>query len=299
MKLAVMGDIHSNHISFETCIKHALDQEVDEFLFLGDYVSDCPYPDKTMKMIYEIQQKYLCYFIRGNREDYMIDHKNNPEEKWVYNSCSGNLLYTYENLTQKDFDFFENIGIHGIYQKKGYAPFRYCHGSLTSSNELLIPENENMESIMKNLDVNLLISGHTHIQESRMYENKKLIHPGSVGVPWYHGGKSQYMILHSIEKSKYSNINNSENIQNIGWEEEFFQLDYDINAVKEEFETSGLLKKAPYWAKLVIHDLETGDDLSVPCLQLAMKLCREEQGTVNWPDVPEKYWEMAFEEYIK
>lgn len=296
MKLAVMGDIHSNHIALETCIKHALDREVDEFLFLGDYISDCPYPDRTMKIIYEINNKYRCYFIRGNREDYMINHKKNPKERWKYNSCSGNLLYTYDNLTKQDFEFFENIDIKGIYKKEGYAPFRYCHGSLTSSNELLLPENENMEFIMKNLDVDLLISGHTHIQESRMYGNKKLIHPGSIGVPWYHGGKSQYMILHSVDKRKCVELNNE---KNIGWEEEFFQLDYDVNAVKKEFETCGLLQKAPYWAKLVMYDLETGDDLSVPCLQLAFKLCREEQGTVSWPDVPEKYWEMAFAEYVK
>lgn len=37
MKIAVMGDIHSNHVAFETCINHALDRNVDEFIFLGDY----------------------------------------------------------------------------------------------------------------------------------------------------------------------------------------------------------------------------------------------------------------------
>ena len=52
MKLAVIGDIHSNHIALETCIEHALARNVDEFLFLGDYVSDCPYPQRTMKIIY-------------------------------------------------------------------------------------------------------------------------------------------------------------------------------------------------------------------------------------------------------
>ena len=33
MKLAVIGDIHSNHIALETCIEHALARNVDEFLF--------------------------------------------------------------------------------------------------------------------------------------------------------------------------------------------------------------------------------------------------------------------------
>lgn len=92
MKIAVIGDIHSNHIALETCIRHALDRNVDEFLFLGDYISDCPYPQKTMKVIYEMREKYRCFFIRGNREDYMLNHRKNPENNWTYCSASGNLL---------------------------------------------------------------------------------------------------------------------------------------------------------------------------------------------------------------
>lgn len=278
MKIAVMGDIHSNHTALEACIKHALERNVDEFLFLGDYISDCPYPQKTMKIIYEMKNKYKCYFIRGNREDYMLNHRKNPDERWTYSSASGNLLYTYENLIQEDLDFYETLDIQGIYRKEGYPPFRYCHGSLTSSKELLIPENKNVETIMENLDVDLLIGAHTHTQEKRVYGNKILIHPGSVGIPWYHGGKSQYMILHG---------------SSLGWEEEFFQLEYDVDKVKKEFETSGLTGKSHYWSKLNLHTLYTGEDYTTPCLQLAMKMCKEAEGDVSWPDIPEKYWEMA------
>lgn len=282
MKLAVLGDIHSNHIALKTCIDHALSQHADEFIFIGDYISDCPYPQKTMEIIYDMDKNYPCRFIRGNREDYMLNHKKNPEERWIYSSASGNLLYTYENLTKKDFEFFESLPIQDFFQYEGYPPFRYCHGSLTSSNELLVPENDNMETIMENMDVDLLISGHTHIQENRMYGRKKLIHPGSVGIPWYHNGKSQYMILHGTDS---------------GWREEFFQLEYDVETLKKEFEDSGLIRKALSWSKLNIHALTTGDDYTTPCLKLAMKICKEKEGSVSWPDIPEKYWREALESF--
>ena len=38
-KIAVIGDIHSNHVAFERCVSHALEKSVDEFLFLGDYIT--------------------------------------------------------------------------------------------------------------------------------------------------------------------------------------------------------------------------------------------------------------------
>ena len=260
--LAVIGDIHSNHIGLEKCIFHALKEGADEFLFLGDYISDYPYPQKTMEIIYRMKKEYRCSFIRGNREDYMLEHRKNLREgkkdNWVYNSSSGNLLYTYENLTERDLNFFENMDIKGIYCKEGYPTFRYCHGSLTRSNELLLPENPAMESIMENLDVNFLLSGHTHIQEKKIYGEKTLIHPG---------------------------------------EEELFQLDYDKAKAEKEFETSGLLEKAPYWAKNVIYTMKTGNDYSVPCMELAKKMCIEERGSVSWPDIPEEYWQKAAQHY--
>ena len=278
LNLAVIGDIHSNHVALETCIRHALDRNVDEFLFIGDYISDCPYPQKTMEIIYEMKKRHICHFIRGNREDYMLNHRKNPEERWTYSSASGNLRYAYENLTDKDLDFFESMDIKGIYQKEDYPTFRYCHGSLTVSNELLMPDHENTKKMMSGLDVDLLIAGHTHIQDSSMYGNKKLIHPGSVGIPWYHDGKAQYAILHGTEN---------------GWEEEFFQLPYDVETIINEFEASGLAEKAHFWSKLNIHTLKTGDDYTSPCLQLAMKLCEEAEGSVTWPDIDEKYWKEA------
>lgn len=284
MKLAVIGDIHSNHIALETCISHALKRKVDEFLFLGDYISDCPYPQKTMEIIYEMDQKYHCTFIRGNREDYMLNHRKDSQEKWTYSSASGNLRYTYENLTKRDFDFFEKMDIQGIYEREGCPSFRYCHGSLTKSNESLTSQNENLENIMDSLDVDLLVSGHTHIQKSMEFGSKRLVHPGSVGIPWYHDGKTQYMILHGTE---------------YGWKEEFFQLSYDVDTVKEEFRTSGIIEKALYWSKLNIHALETGDDYTSHCLLLAMELCKEAEGEVIWPDISEKYWKEAFHNFVK
>ena len=281
-KIAVIGDIHSNHIGLERCIHHALERKVDEFLFLGDYISDCPYPQKTMKIIYEMDKNYPCTFIRGNREDYMLNYRKTPNKNWTYSSASGSLLYTYENLTEYDFEFFEGLKIEGYYERPGFKPFRYCHGSLVRSNEILEPDAANTIEIMKNLDVDLLVSGHVHFQEEKMYDHKKILHPGAVGISWYYNGNTQYMILHGSEQ---------------GWEAEFFQLEYDVEEMVKEFETSGLNEKAPYWSKINIHTLRTGSDKNLACLNLATKLCEREDGSVTWPNIPEKYWQQAVREF--
>lgn len=281
-KIAVIGDIHSNCAGLERCIEHALLQKPNEFLFLGDYISDCPYPQKTMNIVYEMNKNYVCRFIRGNREDYMLNHRKNPDERWTYSSASGSLLYTYENLTEKDFSFFESLDIQGYYEKEGYIPFRYCHGSLTRSNEILKPDGENTLDLMKNLDVDLLVSGHVHFQEDKTYGKKRLLHPGAVGVSWYFDGKTQYMMLHGNRG---------------GWEAEFFQLNYDVEKTVKDFEISGLNEKAPSWSKITIYTLRTGMDHNLDCLNRAKELCEKETGNACWPDIPEKYWQQALREF--
>jgi len=39
-KIAVLADIHSNHIALETCLKEAQKRGAQEYLFLGDYLGE-------------------------------------------------------------------------------------------------------------------------------------------------------------------------------------------------------------------------------------------------------------------
>jgi predicted phosphodiesterase len=76
MRIAVMADIHSNHIALETCFAEAQRRNAEIFIFLGDFLGDLAYPQKTLEYLDGIKKKYPCIFIRGNKEDYWINHKN-------------------------------------------------------------------------------------------------------------------------------------------------------------------------------------------------------------------------------
>ena len=60
MKLAIMSDIHGNYRALQSCLEHALAQHVDTYIFLGDYLGEFPYPQKTLKILYELRSKYSC-----------------------------------------------------------------------------------------------------------------------------------------------------------------------------------------------------------------------------------------------
>jgi len=281
MDIAVLSDIHSNYIALGKCVDYALGKGVTNFLFLGDYAGDCPFPQRTMQMLYELNEKYNCWFIRGNREEYMIDYKANGEQGWIIGSSSGCLLYTYENLTNRDLDFFDKLPNHAKMELPGLPSFCYCHGSMNSSRELLYKNSENAKIALDDLETNILICGHTHEQGTFEYGGKKIINPGSVGIPLHYNGKTQFAIIRGTENH---------------WDEEYLQLDYEREIILEEYAPSELSKFAPMWAVLSKEAIKTGKDGTMKALERVIKLCTEETGDAIWPYIPEKYWEQAVRE---
>ncbi len=285
MKIAVLSDIHGNHIALKTCIDYALTQGINTFIFLGDYLGELAYPQKTMSIVYEIASLYKCYFIRGNKEDYWINYQKEGECGWKEgDSTTGSLLYTYSRLTKKDMDFFKSLPIcNNILQDYDLPSITICHGTPYKTNQKMLPNNENTLDIINSVNKPLILCGHTHVQKKFEACAKKVLNPGSVGVPLYSNGKSQFLILH-------------ENQEKQCWDEEFVSLTYDVKTVIEELYTSGLHKYAPYWCKITEQLLKDGKLPHGTVLAKAMELCKSENGSCIWPDIPEKYYKMALNE---
>ena len=116
MRFAVISDIHSNYMALENALSCLDDMRrdgegPDGMIFLGDYLTDFPYPQETLRLLDECRAEFPCYFVRGNREDYLIRHRQNPTDGWSFSSSSGSLLYTYENLAPVDFETFEQMPV--------------------------------------------------------------------------------------------------------------------------------------------------------------------------------------------
>ena len=82
MEIAVFSDIHGNYVAFQKCIEYVLERGIKTFIFLGDYLGEFPYPQKTMEMIYSLKEKYTCFFVKGNKEDYWINRKYENGCEW-------------------------------------------------------------------------------------------------------------------------------------------------------------------------------------------------------------------------
>ena len=194
--IAVISDIHGNYVALERCLDHAASNQANAYLFLGDYVSELAYPERTMRLLYETAQKYPCMFIRGNKEDYWFQFRDRGETGWEYgNSTSGALLYAYRSLTSRDFDFFSQMPASRKLLLEGFPGITACHGSPFRVNEKMLPEDENTLQIMERTQTPLILFGHTHVRTRIAGKDRLAINPGSAGISYRSGGKAQYLLL--------------------------------------------------------------------------------------------------------
>lgn len=283
LNIAVLSDIHGNYISLQKCLEHAITRGADTFIFLGDYLGELAYPQKTMSALYSLKEKYKCFFIRGNKEDYWINYDSEQKGWSEYDSTTGSLYYTYNNLTQKDLRFFRALPIKKELIFDDLPPITICHGSPRKVNEKLLPDNENTFGIMEREPNDYILCGHTHIQRRIEHNEKAALGVGSVGIPIHSKGKAQFMIL----KGKQG-----------AWDYEFVSLGYNTEEVIADLYASGLNEKAPYWCKVSEHLLRTGEISHGNVLGRAMEICKEIHGECIWPDVPEECWKQAVKEII-
>ncbi len=282
--IAVLSDIHGNHIAVERCMEEAVSRGIDTFIFLGDYLGELAYPQRTMELLYEYKEKYTCYFVKGNREDYWLDYKASGEQGWKDgDSTTGSMWYTYHNLTERDLEFFEGLPIADKVVIADMPEFKICHGSPYSVNEKLLPDNARTREIMEMSDTELILCGHTHRQEIIEHAGKRVLNGGAVGVPLGSEGLTQFLILHG---------------ENGIWKDELISLSYDIEGVIEELHEERMQEHAPSWCRVSEHLLYAGEPPHGSVLTRAMELCEEAEGSCEWPNVPEKYWQKAVEEML-
>ncbi|MDC7280171.1 metallophosphatase family protein [Butyrivibrio fibrisolvens] len=279
MKVAVLSDIHGNYHALENCLQDAKDRGAEKFWFLGDYLGEFPYPQKTMEILYKFKEENDCVFIRGNKENYWLDRKYNPDCEWIDgNSTVGAMKYCYKYIEQKDLDFFESLPISRHVVIQGMEPVLLCHGSAENNRQKLLPNDEKTREIVENYHEKYILCGHSHVQGVVLDSDKLVLNAGSVGVP-----------MNSVESSKYLMLE-SDGSQ---WKYDFITLPMDVDKVEEEIRQSELMEYAPFWSRSVIHVLRTGEISQGTALSKAMEI---DEYKSPWYLTPDECWEKALEE---
>lgn len=245
MTIAFLADIHSNEAALRVCLAELARRSPDRVFFLGDYLGDMAEPQHTLALLREAQQRYDCTFLRGNKENYWIDHRRHPDEGWRRGANAGGMLaYNYSQLTGADIDWFESMPIAQTVNTPGCPDFIACHGSPFRANESMRPAHDYIDELTARIPASLIICGHFHIQTAYERSGKTVINPGSVGVALGAPGKAQFMLLHG---------------ENGRWRPEFISIAYDVDRTLAAMNAADLASWSPAWTAMTRRLLVKGE----------------------------------------
>lgn len=260
MKVAVLSDIHSNYYAFKACYEDAIRHGAERFIFLGDYISDLSEPRKTMDLVYTIRETYPTVCLRGNRERYMLDCKKG-NSSYVLGSKTGSLLFTFEQLREQDFAFFNSLKIADMIQIAG-VQIQIAHASMDDDRFYFDDKDARLEDVFRQMQCKILLTGHSHRQYIQRRAGKTIINPGSVGIPQNGTPYPQYALLDI----------SSDDILCV-----FRTVPYNIEeAIHAQF-ASKLMGYAKYWAVGVMYDMITGRE----CVGRLLKAVESAQGVYD------------------
>lgn len=243
MRVAVISDVHGNYKALEAFLDYIESRSVDAIIGLGDYVTDSPYPERTLSMIYEMQKKYPCHLIRGNREEYLLDNRR-QDQGWHVCSPNGALYYTYRHVSDADLDWMESMPSETVLQLGDCPALTLCHGAPGVIRGNFEFDRPLKERSMERLQTRYLLGGHSHHQEVDRLHGKTYLNPGSLGMPIDEQGRhTQFAMMEG---------------NSLGWRIEPVTMDYDVEGFLRDFEESGIEEYGLYLTKAVKKTLVTG-----------------------------------------
>lgn len=198
MRIAVVSDIHSNHIAFEAVLKDISNKEIDKIFFLGDYIFGGYGSNETVDLLMSLSKENKKHLIISGNIDELITPIEEDAE-WIYLVNK----QIYKELEKERVKFLKSLPKSILVEEEGIK-IKLCHNPseiemFISVDELRKEKNQpnmkGLEEIAKYMDSDVCIFGHYHLFMDEEIKSKRFICPSSAGMPFNGDSRAQYSIL--------------------------------------------------------------------------------------------------------
>ena len=265
MRYAIISDIHGNITALDAILDDCDKQNIDIYLFLGDYYGELSKMDDVISRLNKIENSYI---IKGNREKRLIEIKNeNPIHlsgeqyapvHWIMNDMRDDDFLYFKSLPDVVSFQVENINFylahapdqhfgHGINDQISGRTFLDEFGKYYSNHDEYLAfvrtklrNDQKFMLKLSELPEGVYLFCHYHTQWNDNIDGRILINPGSCGWPLDFNTSAPYTILDTCS----------------GIQIEERRIDYDLSIVLRTLEKSGIKEAMPFWYKLILSELK-------------------------------------------
>jgi putative phosphoesterase len=187
-RIAVLSDIHGNLPALQAVLADVEAVGVDLVVLNGD-LADGPFPVETLELLHSLGERAV--WIRGNGD------------RWVAEAYDGTFVptggpadrlieWTASILDRPHRDLLAAAPMTVSLDLDGLGPVAFCHASARDDNEMVLVDSpiEHLRQAYAELPEQTVVVGHCHMPFDRLFDRRRIVNAGSVGMPYGHTGAS-------------------------------------------------------------------------------------------------------------
>ncbi len=207
MKIAVLSDIHGNILALESVLEDIRAKECEKILFLGDYALAGPEPSDTVNFCMSLSNHDNIEMIQGNTDKMIAEYSDELYSKLSEAApiMANALKQEAETLSENQLKFLKDLPQQKELEIDGIK-ILMVHGSPRRNNEDILPDTplEQVEEMLKGVEADLILCGHTHIPCGFQTTTKQtVVNDGSVGRPFTENPESCYVIINTLGNGEF------------------------------------------------------------------------------------------------
>lgn len=192
MRVAALYDIHGNLPALDAVLTEVESLGLDRLVIGGDFIWG-PFPSETVDRLQTLGERAVI--IAGNSEREVVDRLDLAGELPPH--LVAPVRWTAERLSDDQLEFVAGLAKTHVLDVEALGPSLFCHATPRSDEELITKAtpDDALAEVLTNVEPQLVICGHTHMQFDRETATHRVVNPGSVGMPYEHEPGAYWALL--------------------------------------------------------------------------------------------------------
>jgi putative phosphoesterase len=194
MRVAVLADVHGNLPALEAVLDEVERLSVDRIVLNGD-IAGGPLPVETLARLAELGERAV--WVHGNGEREMVAGFDEVSDPTAHEDSLelGRLLGPAER------DLIAGLPMTVTLEVDGLGSVLFCHATPRRDDEMLLVDSPpaRYAAVLEGITADAVVLGHTHMPFDRLFDRRRIVNPGSVGMPYGHDGAAWALLGPGVE----------------------------------------------------------------------------------------------------
>lgn len=193
MRVAALADIHGNLPALEAVLRDVDAAGADAIVLVGDLTVG-PLQADTLDLLTSLGERAI--WVRGNCERNLVEVFDGVYQETGAAHELG-TIWSGRQLTRAERDHLAALPLTASVEVDRLGPVLFCHATARDDEEIVLVDSPMawFDEGFAGVEERTVVCGHTHMPFDRLAGGRRIVNPGSVGMPYGPPGTLAYWAL--------------------------------------------------------------------------------------------------------